>query len=58
LKLDRIKEDEIRHACSTREEEQNIFHNRSQPVYWADVYRERRYEMLCEYNFSSLRWAC
>ena len=31
---------------------------RSQPVYWADVYRERRYQMLCEYNFSSWRWAC
>ena len=27
--------------------------NRSQPVYCADVYRERRYQMLCEYNFSS-----
>ena len=26
---------------------------RSQPVYCADVYRERRYQMLCEYNFSS-----
>ena len=23
----------------------------SQPVYCADVYRERRYQMLCEYNF-------
>ena len=26
---------------------------RSQTVYCADVYRERRYQMLCEYNFSS-----
>ena len=26
-------------------------------VYCADVYRERRYQMLCEYNFSSWRWA-
>ena len=26
---------------------------RSQLVYCADVYRERRYQMLCEYNFSS-----
>ena len=26
---------------------------RSQPLYCADVYRERRYQMLCEYNFSS-----
>ena len=26
---------------------------RSQPVYCADVYRERRYQMLFEYNFSS-----
>ena len=26
---------------------------RSQPVYCADVYRERRYQMLCKYNFSS-----
>ena len=26
---------------------------RSQPVYCADIYRERRYQMLCEYNFSS-----
>ena len=26
---------------------------RSQPVYCADVYRDRRYQMLCEYNFSS-----
>ena len=26
---------------------------RSQPVYCADVYRERRYQMLCEYNSSS-----
>jgi len=26
---------------------------RSQPVYCAAVYRERRYQMLCEYNFSS-----
>ena len=26
---------------------------RSQPVYCADVYRERRYQMLCEYSFSS-----
>ena len=24
---------------------------RSQPVYCADIYRERRYQMLCEYNF-------
>jgi len=31
---------------------------RSQPVYCADVYRERRYQMLCEYNFYSWRWAC
>ena len=31
---------------------------RSQPVYCADVYREPRYQMLCEYNFSSWRWAC
>ena len=31
---------------------------RSQPVYCAAVYRERRYQMLCEYNFSSWRWAC
>jgi hypothetical protein len=31
---------------------------RSQPVYCADVYRERRYQMLCEYNLSSWRWAC
>jgi len=31
---------------------------RSQPVYCAAVYRERRYQMLCEYNFSSRRWAC
>jgi len=31
---------------------------RSQPVYCADVYRERRYQMLCEYNFCSWRWAC
>ena len=30
----------------------------SQPVYLAAVYRERRYQMLCEYNFSSWRWAC
>ena len=30
----------------------------SQPVYCADVYRERRYQMLCEYTFSSWRWAC
>ena len=29
----------------------------SQPVYCVDVYRERRYQMLCEYNFSSWRWA-
>ena len=38
----------------------NIAHYtvRSQPVYCADVYRERRYQMLCEYNFSSWRWAC
>ena len=27
-------------------------------VYCAAVYRERRYQMLCEYNFSSWRWAC
>ena len=26
---------------------------RSQTVYCADFYRERRYQMLCEYNFSS-----
>jgi hypothetical protein len=26
---------------------------RSQPVYYADVYRERRYQMMCEYNLSS-----
>ena len=26
---------------------------RSQAVYCADDYRERRYQMLCEYNFSS-----
>ena len=26
---------------------------RSQPVYCAYVYRQRRYQMLCEYNFSS-----
>jgi len=31
---------------------------RSQPVYCADVYRERGHQMLCEYNFSSWRWAC
>jgi hypothetical protein len=31
---------------------------RSQPVYCADVYRERRYQMLCEYKLSSWRWAC
>ena len=31
---------------------------RSQPVYCAAVYREWRYQMLCEYNFSSWRWAC
>ena len=30
----------------------------SQQVYCADVYRARRYQMLCEYNFSSWRWAC
>ena len=36
----------------------NMFAVCSQPVYCADVYRERRYQMLCEYNFSSLRWAC
>jgi len=30
----------------------------TQPVYWANVYRERRYQMLCEYNFSSWIWAC
>jgi len=30
----------------------------SQPVYCAAVYRERRYLMLCENNFSSWRWAC
>jgi len=30
---------------------------RSQPVYCADVYGERRYQMLCEYNFSSWKWA-
>jgi len=27
-------------------------------VYCAAVYRERRYHMLCEYSFSSWRWAC
>ena len=26
---------------------------RSQPAYCAGVYRERRYQMLCEYNFFS-----
>ena len=26
-------------------------HLLSQPVYCADIYRERRYQMLCEYNF-------
>jgi len=31
---------------------------RSQPVYCADVYRERRCQMLCEYSFSSWWWAC
>ena len=31
---------------------------RSQPVYCADVYRGRRYQMLCEENFFSWRWAC
>ena len=31
----------------------NVCTVRSQPVYCADVYRERRYQMLCEYNFSS-----
>ena len=31
---------------------------RSVPVYCADVYRERRYQMQCEYNFFSWRWAC
>ena len=30
----------------------------SVPVYCANVYRERRYQMLCEYNFSSWRGAC
>ena len=25
----------------------------STPVYCAAIYRERRYQMLCEYNFSS-----
>jgi len=30
----------------------------SHPAYCATVYRERRYQMLCEYNFSSWRWAC
>jgi len=29
----------------------------SQPVYCAAVYRERRYQMVCEYNFSSWRWS-
>ena len=29
----------------------------SQLVYCAGVYRERWYQMLCEYNFSSWRWA-
>ena len=33
-----------------------LFHQRadavrSQPVYCADVYRERRYQMPCEYHF-------
>jgi len=32
-------------------------------VHWlrvdcAEVYREWRYQMRCEYNFSSWRWAC
>jgi hypothetical protein len=27
-------------------------------VYCAAVYRERRYQMLWEYNWSSWRWAC
>ena len=31
---------------------------RSQLVYCAGVHREQRYQMLCEYNFSSWRWAC
>ena len=31
---------------------------RCQPVYCTDVCRERRYQMLYEYNFSSWRWAC
>ena len=30
----------------------------SQPVYCVDVHRERRYQMLCEHNFSSWRWVC
>ena len=30
----------------------------SQPVYCADVYRERKYQTLCEYHFSSWGWAC
>ena len=30
----------------------------SQPVYCVAVYRERRYQMLCECNWSSWRWAC
>jgi len=30
----------------------------SQPVYSTAVYREWHYQMLCEYNFSSRRWAC
>ena len=38
--------------------EKIIFTVRSQPVYCADVYRERKYQMLCEYNFSSWRCAC
>ena len=36
----------------------NVCTVRYQQVYCADVYRERRYQMLCEYNFSSWRWAC
>jgi hypothetical protein len=36
----------------------NICTVHSQPVYCADVYRERRYQMLCLYNLSSWRWAC
>jgi len=30
----------------------------SHPAYCTAVYRERRYQMLCEYNFSSWIWTC